>query len=129
VPAGNLMDPLLPDNIRRLRRPETEQAAPGRRWRTNWPAELVLADGRLPCIVVDISSWGAQLRMETLPAQHERVWLNLETVGTIGAEVVWRREGNVGLQFVEQQAWIRRLHAQRLDPATWPPTASDRPVS
>jgi hypothetical protein len=123
------MDRLLPDNIRRLRRPESELAAPGRRWKTNWPAELVAASGRLPCIVVDISSWGAQLRIATLPAEHERVWLNLETVGTVAASVAWQRDGTVGLQFLEQQGWIRRLHAQRLDPATWPPAASDRPTS
>ena len=33
------------------------------------------------------------------------------------------------LQFLEQQSWIRRLHAQRLDPATWPPAANERPTS
>lgn len=123
------MSPHLPDNVRRLRRPETQLAAPGRRWKTNWPAELVLPGNRLPCIVVDISSWGAQLRLEAVPAERQRVHLNLETVGTIAAEVAWRRDGTVGLQFLEQQGWIRRLHAQRIDPATWPPTASDRPVS
>jgi len=123
------MDPAPPDNIRRLRRPEVEQAAPGRRWKTNWPAELVQTGGRIACIVTNISSWGAQVRIDTLPAEQERVWLNLETVGTIAAEIVWRREDRVGLQFLKQQEWIRRLHAQRLDPATWSPPAGTQPVS
>jgi hypothetical protein len=123
------MEQLFLNNIRRLRRPEGEQAAPGRRWKTNWPGELVVSNGRLPCIVVDISSWGAQLRIATLPAEHERVWLNLEAVGTVAAVVVWQRDGTIGLQFLEQQSWIRRLHAQRLDPATWPPAATERPTS
>jgi hypothetical protein len=123
------MDLRSPDNIRRLRRPESVLAAPGRRWKTNWPAELVLSSGRLPCIVVDISSWGAQLRVTAQLAERERVWLNLETIGTVAAAVIWQRDGSVGVQFLEQQSWIRRLHAQRLDPATWPPAASDRPAS
>jgi hypothetical protein len=123
------MDHLLPDNVRRLRRPESELAAPGRRWKTNWPAELVIASDRLPCIVVDISSWGAQLHITTMPARRERVWLNLETVGTVAAVVAWQRDRTIGLQFLEQQSWIRRLYAQRLDPAAWPPAASDRPTS
>jgi PilZ domain-containing protein len=123
------MDPLFHDNIRRLRRPENTLAAPGRRWKTNWPAELSLASGRLPCVVVDISSWGAQLRLATQPAEHERVWLTLENIGTVPATVVWQREGCVGVQFQEQQAWIRRLHAQPLDPVTRSPAANESPAS
>ena len=96
-------------------------SAPGRRWKTDWPAELSAAQGKFRCRVLDISSWGAQLKLETPASLPERVWLCIDDIGTIAAEVVWRRDTAVGLQFLEQQEWIRRLHAQRLDPATWAP--------
>lgn len=116
------------DNIRRLRRPENEPDAPGRRWKTNWPAELCSAAGRVSCVVVDISSWGARLRVDPIPAERERVWLNIECIGTIAADVVWRRDGIAGVQFLEQQAWIHRLHAQQLDPAAWSPATNNQPA-
>jgi PilZ domain-containing protein len=111
---------MLFDNIRRLRRPESNHAAPGRRWKTNWPAEITSPAGRIPCTVLDISSWGAQLQLDRLPEERDRVWLVVDGIGTIAAQVVWQRDNIIGVQFVEQQGWIRRLHAQRLDPATWP---------
>ena len=111
------------DNIRRLRRPESDGSAPGRRWKTNWPAELSSSQGSTRCVVLDISSWGAQLRLEAPAPAAEQVWLAIDNIGTIAAEIVWRNETMLGVQFLEQQAWIRRLYAQRLDPATWSPLA------
>ena len=111
------------NNLRRLRRPESDGGAPGRRWKTNWPAELSSAQGSTRCVVLDISSWGAQLRLEAPAAPAEQVWLAIDNIGTIAAEIVWRSETTLGVQFLEQQAWIRRLYAQRLDPTTWSPVA------
>jgi hypothetical protein len=76
----------VPENIRPLRRPENVLAAPGRRWKTNMPGELASPAGRLCCTVLDISSWGAQLRVDQpLPEQQRRVFLVLEAFGTIAA--------------------------------------------
>lgn len=117
------------NNIRPLRRPENVLAAPGRRWKTNMPAELSSPAGSVPCTVLDISSWGAQLRVDqALPQQPQRVSLTLEAFGTIAAEIVWQRENAVGVQFLQQQAAIRRLHMERLDPSTWP-SAANHPAS
>jgi PilZ domain len=113
------------NNIRPLRRPENALAAPGRRWKTNMPGELASPAGNVPCTVLDISSWGAQLRVDqALPPQQQQVSLILEAFGAIAAEIVWQRENAVGVQFLQQQAAIRRLHMERLDPATWPSTAN-----
>ena len=117
------------DNIRRLRRPETEEEAPGRRWKTNWPAEIAAGGSRVECTVLDISSWGARLRLDGTFLAQGRVWLNIECIGTIGADIVWRREDTLGLQFLEQQNWIRLLHTHRLDPTTWHPAAGYQPLS
>ena len=112
---------MLRDNIRRLRRPDGDDAAPGRRWKTNWPAEVRLAAERRSCVVLDISSWGAQLQLDAPPEEQSQIWLVIENIGNMAARVVWRRERNIGIQFLEQQVWIRRLHMQRLDPASWSP--------
>ncbi len=117
------------ENIRRLRRPESDQGAPGRRWKTNWPAELSSPQARIRCMVLDISSWGARLSLEVPAGLPDQVWLTIDSVGTIAAQIVWRRDDSMGLQFLEQQPWIRRLHAQRLDPTTWSPAASAPPRS
>ena len=117
------------DTVRRLRRPEGEEAALGRRWKTNWPAELVSSAGRISCTILDISSGGARVHLNGAVAASGRIWLNIECVGTIGADIVWRRDDTVGLQFLEQQAWIRALHTYRLDPWSWLPGAGYLPLS
>jgi hypothetical protein len=117
------MTMMFDDNVRRLRRPESDQAAPGRRWKTNWPAELAVPQGRIACTVFDISSWGARLGVETKARLPDQVSLIIDNIGTIAAKVVWQQADSLGLQFTEQQPWIRRLHAQHLDPTTWPSTA------
>ncbi|HXY98987.1 MAG TPA: PilZ domain-containing protein [Stellaceae bacterium] len=114
-------------NIRRLRRPESDDSAPGRRWKTDWPAELGTPQGRQNCVVLDISSWGARLRLDAAAAVPEHVWLVLDSVGAIAANLIWRRDDMLGLQFLEQQAWIRRLYARRLDPLAWPPAGGSQP--
>jgi hypothetical protein len=117
------------DNVRRLRRPEGDDAALGRRWKTNWPAELVSSAGRISCTILDISSGGARVHLNGAIAASGRVWLHIECVGTIGADIVWRRDDAIGVQFLEPQAWIRRLHTHRLDPSTWHPAAGYQPLS
>jgi hypothetical protein len=114
-------------NIRWLRRPENDGSAPGRRWKTDWPAELSSPQGRQSCIVLDISSWGARLRLEAAAEVPERVSLVIDGIGAIPAEIVWRRVDGLGLQFLEQQAWIRRLYTRRLDPLAWPSAGGSQP--
>lgn len=116
-------------NIRRLRRPESDGSAPGKRWKTDWPAELSTPEGRRSCIVLDISSWGARLRIDSGTEVPDRVWLLIDSVDAIAAELIWRRDDTLGLQFLEQQAWIRRLYARRLDPLAWPSAGGNQPHS
>jgi hypothetical protein len=118
---------MLAENVRRLRRPGNGPTASGRRWKTNWPAELHSHAGVTPCTVIDISSVGAQLRLESAPAERSRVLLFIANIGAIAADVVWCKESAVGLQFLEQQPWIQHLHAQRLDPTTWRSNPQHKP--
>jgi hypothetical protein len=118
------MSMLPSNNIRQLRRPETAGGAPaGRRLRTDWPAELTSPDGRIVCTVLDVSSRGARLSLREGPPEGVRVWLVVETIGSIAAQVIWRRDNQIGIQFTELQSWIGRLQAQQVGADCLPPHA------
>lgn len=118
------MSVLPANNIRQLRRPETMGGGTAsRRLRTDWPAELRTSDGRLPCTVVDVSSRGARLSLHQAPAEGTRVWLMVETIGNIAAQVIWQRDGQIGIQFTELQSWIGRLQAHQVGADCRPPHA------
>ena len=104
------------NNVRPLRRPDTDISAPGRRWRTDWPAQVTWANGSCVCTVLDVSSWGAKLRAESMP-RGELVSLRIDGIGVIPATVVWRSDGIAGVQFRVQQGWVRRLSMQLFDAA------------
>lgn len=103
-------------NVRPLRRPDTEVGAPGRRWKTDWPAQVTWTNGSCTCTVLDVSSWGAKLRAESMP-RGELVSLRIDGIGVIPATVVWRSDGIAGVQFRVQQGWVRRLSMQLFDAA------------
>ena len=108
-----------PDNVRWLRRPGSKHGAPGRRLRANWRAEIRAGGRRIACTVIDISSSGARLKVEAPLAQAERLWLLIDNIVPIAAELAWRRGSDVGLYFRQEQPWVQRLEAQRFDPAAW----------
>ena len=104
-------------NVRPLRRPDTEMGAPARRWKTDWPAQLTWASGSCVCTVLDVSSWGAKLRTESVP-RGELVSLRIDGIGVMPATVVWCSDGIAGVQFRVQQGWVRRLSMQLFDGAS-----------
>jgi PilZ domain-containing protein len=101
-------------NVRPLRRPDPDMGAPGRRWKTDWPAQLTWAAGSCVCTLLDVSSWGAKLRADDVP-RGELVSLRIDGIGVIPATVVWRSDGIAGVQFRVQQGWVRRLSMQLFD--------------
>ena len=106
------------NNVRRLRRPATANAAL-RRLRANWPAELRVKGSRIPCSIIDISSSGASLRIEYVPDGDVPVWLVVDKRPPIAAETAWRKRQQLGIRFLEQQDWVRELTGRRFDPAAW----------
>jgi hypothetical protein len=105
-------------NVRRLRRPSGSAASSGRRLRANWPAQLRVGDGRKECTVCDVSGGGASLRISDVPEQ-ALVWLVIDNVPPIPASVAWREDGQAGLSFAVEQAWVLDLSRQRFNPAAW----------
>ena len=98
---------------RQLRLPLGRRAPQERRWKTDWPAELETRQSRTACMVRDISGWGARLCLEMPPPEQEEVLLNIDDIGAIAASVMWRRDGEMGLRFHEEQHWVARLRLQR----------------
>ena len=105
-------------NVRKLRRSGTGPST-GRRLRANWPAELRSNGAKTNCTVVDVSSDGANLLVESPLSGDAPLWLIVENVGPIAAAVAWQEEGRVGLCFLEEQEWVFQVSKQRFDPAAW----------
>ena len=105
-------------NVRKLRRSETSSSN-GRRLRANWPAELRTNGEKTHCMVMDVSSDGANLIVESPLSGDAPLWLIVENVGPIAAQIAWRDKGRVGLCFLEEQEWVLQVSKQRFDPAAW----------
>ena len=104
--------------VRKLRRSGTGPSAE-RRMRANWPAELRTTGAKIHCTVVDVSSDGAHLRIESPLNGDAPLWLIVENVGPIAAQLAWQEQSRAGLCFLEKQEWVHRVCKQRFDPTAW----------
>ena len=107
-----------PDNIRWLRRPSGKHG-PGRRLRADWTAEIRTGGRRIGCNVIDISTLGARLKVDAPPGDATRLWLLIDNIAPIPAELAWRKGNHLGVLFRQEQSWVLRLQAERFDPAAW----------
>ena len=106
-------------NVRKLRRSGTGPSA-DRRLRANWPAELRTTGAKTThCTVVDVSSDGANLRVESPLNGDAPLWLIVENVGPVAAQLAWQEQGRVGLRFLEKQEWVHQVSKHRFDPTAW----------
>jgi hypothetical protein len=113
------MDVPLRDNIRTLRRPDGAGPSPTRRLCANWPAEIRAGGVRIACTVLDVSSAGAHLRVDCVPPPSERIWLLVENVGPVAAQIAWQKRDRMGICFMKEQEWVSRLCKTRFDPSAW----------
>lgn len=74
-----------------------------------WAARIETPDGDFDCIALDLSRGGAKVRLAAPLALHQAVTLVIDRFGALGAEVVWRRSGQVGLKFTDDPATIARI--------------------
>ncbi len=70
-------------------------------------------------MVMDVSSDGANLLVESPPSADAPLWLIVENVGPIAAQLAWQKESRVGLSFLEEQEWVLQVSKQRFDPTAW----------
>ena len=107
------------NNIRRLRRPGGKPSSAGQRLRANWPAELRCDGKRIECVVVDISSNGAHLRVEDRIDDARDVRLLIANLPPIAGTVAWQRGNDVGVQFATDQQSILDARQRSFDPTAW----------
>jgi hypothetical protein len=69
--------------------------------------------------VVDVSSDGANLLVESPLSGDAPIWLIVENVGPIAAAVAWQEQSRVGLCFLEKQEWVHQICKRRFDPTAW----------
>ena len=106
-------------NVRTLRRPAGGAPSAGRRFRANWPAEVRGAGIRVSCIVVDISSVGACLRLDHAPPRSGTLHLVIGSVPPIAAIAAWRKNALFGVRFLREQSWVLDSCSNRFDPTAW----------
>ena len=87
------------------------------RWRTNWRAEMRCRNSSASCRVVDVSSWGAQVHLDRSLGESRWVWLLVDGVSAIAAEVMWRSECRLGVRFLEERRWVLPIKEHQPTPA------------
>jgi hypothetical protein len=70
-------------------------------------------------MVMDVSSDGANLLVESPLSGDAPLWLIVENVGPIAAQVAWQEKSRVGLCFLEEQDWVLQVSKQRFDSTAW----------
>lgn len=83
--------PAVPRERRRLRRVPV-----------HWDAIVEIGEHRLSCTVLDYSRSGAKLQLDRDIAAEQRVKIMLGRRGTRRGKVVWQRDGQTGIQFVDR---------------------------
>ncbi len=81
-----------------------------RRVPVRWHATVEIGGHRPSCLVLDYSPSGARLQLDRPVAVEQPVRIMLGRRGTRRGEIVWQRDGQVGIQFVDRSR--RRSAAQ-----------------
>jgi hypothetical protein len=102
-----------------LRRPAGSAVSAGRRYQVNWTAELRAGADRVPCVVLDVSSGGACLRIKHVPPGPGPLLLVAPTILPIPVAVAWRKRNRIGLRFLEEQQWVPETCRPPADSAVW----------
>ncbi len=78
-----------------------------------WAGQLRIGERAFACIVMNLSLGGACLQLDAPVKMHDQGKLVLKRIGALSTEIVWRRQGKIGLRFTEEPAQL----AQRLGEA------------
>lgn len=65
-----------------------------------WAATVDVRGQRFEGTIIDFSAGGARIRFDAAVAEGEVLTLALKQLAELGAKVVWRRQGEAGLQFL-----------------------------
>ena len=74
-----------------------------------WAARIESMNGPSDCIILDLSLGGAKLRSQAQVKSRQKVTLVIDRFGALRAEVVWARQGHLGLRFTDTPDTIEHI--------------------
>lgn len=78
-----------------------------------WAAKLHIKTQTINCVVLNISSDGAKIRLESIPDEISPATLHVDRIGDLPGEVVWQEGAMIGISFRDSPSVV----AQRIKPA------------
>ena len=79
-----------------------------------WSGHLVYRDQSVGCIIVNISAGGAMVRADDPAFVMSPVVLRNSRIGDLIAEVMWRRDDELGLKFVDDPETVAEIIGRAL---------------
>ncbi len=79
-----------------------------------WSGHLVYREQSVGCIIVNISAGGAMVRADDPAFVMSPVVLRNSRIGDLIAEVMWRRDDELGLKFVDDPETVAEIIGRAL---------------
>jgi hypothetical protein len=79
-----------------------------------WSGHLVNKEQSVACVIVNISAGGAMVRSEDPAYFMTTVVLRNPRIGDLSAEVLWRKDDELGLKFVDDPETIAEIIGRAL---------------
>ena len=80
-----------------------------------WSGDLVYREQIVGCIIVNISAGGAMVRLEDPAFVMTPVVLRNPRIGDLTAEVLWRRDDELGLKFLDDPETVAEIIGRALN--------------
>jgi hypothetical protein len=86
------------------------------RWRVRWWAQIEVGTDVLACTVSDLSVSGVKIHTSRPTVVEESVRLALPPFGDFKGEVIWTRDGHIGVRFAdEEHSRVAKIVASHLN--------------
>jgi hypothetical protein len=79
------------------------------RYTVLWSATIISGDQQYNCVIVNISARGAMIRLSKTISCYPTITLACPRFGSLGAEVAWRRDKELGIRFIAEPAQVAEL--------------------
>ncbi len=79
-----------------------------------WSGQLEFGDHAVSCLIVNISAGGAMVRTEDAATCLNLVVLRNPRIGDLKAEVMWRKNDEMGLKFLEDDDAVAAIIGKAL---------------
>ena len=66
-------------------------------------------DRSVECDILDISTGGAKIKLKTKAERGEKISLQIEPIGLFTANIMWNRNGVIGIKFEDDPARVAEV--------------------